>query len=473
MTSNALDLTPPKRALADFRPTDRSLRIKTIPLQLPEIGKIKIGRKGAVRQSGQGNQFQPPQKLDHFLITTLERGDDGNYVVDAGAHRQLGEKPRDLPVRLVFDDPDLNFQSRLVCYRGKTLWCHGDGMEAQRLQKDGTWAAHDCSACPLADPVFQAAPENQQWPKCKMNGRLSVMLDTAQKVGGVHVLRTTSYNTIVGITSSLAFLTSVTGGPLAGLPLTMSLRPKTATDPSGRTQTIYVASLSYSGSMDTLQDVALNISLKRERNRQRIERVEQEARLMLSAPIGGDGDVLGGDDTADVVAEFYPEESVRQHADSPPPRRADYAVTDHRPPETGPATVDDAQDPGAQDPGADDVMDGDGDAADGMAYSLVTVDGEVVSWPRGQEGAYVTGLITELRAAAKRGRAALNGVWESNADGLGSAPPGVVKEVEAEHRRLHQVLEREEAKAKPAKDASKTAKPVGAPPPAPDDNDLF
>lgn len=166
--------------------------------------------------------------------------------------------------------------------------------------------------------------------------------------------------------------------------------------------------------------------------------------------------------------------------DDPPPRRADYAVTDHRPPETGPATVDDARDPGAQDPGADDVMDGDGDAADGMAYSLVTVDGEVVSWPRGQEGAYVTGLITELRAAAKRGRAALNGVWESNADGLGSAPPGVVKEVEAEHRRLHQVLEREEAKAKPAtKDASKTAKPVGAPPPAPaappapDDNDLF
>lgn len=462
MTGHALDLTPPKRALTDFRPTDRSLRIKTIPLQLPEIGKIKIGRKGTVRQSGQGNPFQPPQKLDHFLVTTLERGDDGNYVVDAGAHRQLGEKPRDLPVRLVFDDPDLNFQSRLVCYRGKTLWCHGDGVEAQRLQKDGTWKAHDCASCPLADPAFQASPENQQWPKCKMNGRLSVMLGTAQKVGGVHVLRTTSYNTIVGITSSLAFLTSVTGGPLAGLPLTLSLRPKTATDPSGKTQTIYVASLAYSGDMEALQEVALDISLKRERNRIRIEQVEREARLMLAAPIGGAGDVLG-DDSADVISEFYPEEAAAELT-AAPPRREDYFATaiDHQP--TDPANT---------------VLDPtDGEAA----YSLVTVDGEILSWPAGQEALYVARFIEELRNAAKQGRPALDGLWESNAGDLQSSPPGVVKEVEAEHRRLHQVLEREENKAK----ATKAAKPADTQPPAAaspapdqpptapvDDNDLF
>lgn len=174
-------------------------------------------------------------------------------------------------------------------------------------------------------------------------------------------------------------------------------------------------------------------------------------------------EIMLGIPTADEVEDVS---YAMMPPDDPPPRRADYAVTDAATVPAHAPAID-------HQPDSTDPTDGE------AAYCLVTVDGEILSWPAGQEAQYVTRFIEELRSAAKRGRAALNGVWESNTDGLGSAPPGVVKEVEAEHRRLHQVLERDEAKAKPAKEASKTATPVGAPPPAPDaaaapdDNDLF
>ena len=64
--------------------------IKGIMPGLPEIGKIKIGMKGAVRTSKGGKDFQLPQRLDHFIVTTLERGEDGNFIRDEAIHQNLG-----------------------------------------------------------------------------------------------------------------------------------------------------------------------------------------------------------------------------------------------------------------------------------------------------------------------------------------------------------------------------------------------
>jgi len=54
--------------------------IKNLTPGLPEVGKIKIGYKGEEMTSKGGKRFQPPKKLDHFLITGLERGADGNFL---------------------------------------------------------------------------------------------------------------------------------------------------------------------------------------------------------------------------------------------------------------------------------------------------------------------------------------------------------------------------------------------------------
>ena len=78
------------------------MSIKGMIPALPERGKIKIGRKGRMVTSKQGNEFQPPQKLNHFIVTTLERAEDGNFIRDEEIHKIIGDEPKKIPVRLLY-----------------------------------------------------------------------------------------------------------------------------------------------------------------------------------------------------------------------------------------------------------------------------------------------------------------------------------------------------------------------------------
>ena len=261
-----------------------SPNIQNLVPGLPERGKIKIGMKGPERTSAQGNKFQPPVKLDHFIVTTMVRGADGNLLRDPEAHRVYGEKPTRLNVRLLFDDIELNFQSRRAAHKGKTLWCSGDGVNAWRL-KDGS-NERECRTCPcpLADPAYDGR-DPKQGPKCKINGKLAVILDDVGGVGGVYRFRTTSYNSTVGLLSTLAFLKRITGGALAGIPLDLTVTPKAVTDPiNGAAQTVYVVSLEYQGTMPDLQKEGLSIAKSNIEHRIEIVQLENQVRKLLAPP---------------------------------------------------------------------------------------------------------------------------------------------------------------------------------------------
>src|ERR1700688_2255375 len=126
-------MTDQTTVIPPSRPHHRSMSIKGLVPRLPERGRIAIGMKGEMITSQRGNQFQPPQKLDHFRVTTLERGKDGNFLLDAASHAKYGERPTEIPVRLLYDDPVLNYPTRYACFIGRTLWCTGDGESAFRL----------------------------------------------------------------------------------------------------------------------------------------------------------------------------------------------------------------------------------------------------------------------------------------------------------------------------------------------------
>jgi hypothetical protein len=145
--------------------------------------------------------------------------------------------------------------------------------------------------------------------KCKINGILSVIIDGAQAVGGVWKFRTTSYNSVVGILSSLALIQRITGGRLAGIPLAMTVTPKTVANPlDGKQQTIYVVGLLYAGTMDSLRDTGYQIAMTEAKHGISMARIEEDAMLMLAhKPVGGAG--LGDDLDQDVIEEFYPEEA--------------------------------------------------------------------------------------------------------------------------------------------------------------------
>lgn len=280
----------------NFRP----MGIRNLSPGLVERGKIKIGQKGQMRTSGRGNQFQPPQKLDHFLITSMERGEDGNFMRDTDVMQMLGDKPREIPVRLVYDDIDLNFPSRYAAYIGKTLWCTGDGQQARRAnvdEKGNLVAGHHLVQCPCPrqDPAYQGRD------KCKITGTLSVIIDGADVVGGVWKYRTTSYNSVVGILSSLAMIKRITGGRLAGIPLVMKLSPKAVTDPvKGSQQTVYVVSLEYRGSVQQLRDAGYAALKEDKEHGARIEHIEDQAKALLA-----DRSDEYETESDDIVDEFY------------------------------------------------------------------------------------------------------------------------------------------------------------------------
>lgn len=280
----------------------RSSRVKNLVPRLPERGHIKIGRKGAEKTAKSGNTYQAPEKLDHFIITTNERGKDGNFVTDEKIHGKLGEKPTRIPVKLIYDDPELSFVSRLASYAGMSLWCSGDGEIASRQTEDKKGRTNVACPCHRFDFNYQG-PD-----KCKINGSLQVIVDLPDVVGvgGIWRFRTTSFNSVSELTGGLEYISTLTGGVLAGIPLDLVLSPKHATDPAGKTVTVYVVSLDVREgvNVDGLRELAKLEVGSRVDQKVSIQQIEERARKMLALPLA-DGAVLHGDEPADIVEEFY------------------------------------------------------------------------------------------------------------------------------------------------------------------------
>lgn len=310
--------------------------VKILRPGLPEVGKIKIGIKGAVVQSQGGKSFQPPKKLDHFVVTGLNRGPDNNFVRDATIHEEIGDQPKELPIRLIYDDPALNFYTRLVCFQGRIQFCTGDGEKAQRLQ--GKQLVDYACPCERINQDYTPAEG-----RCKVAGMLSCILDCQQIVGGVWKFRTTSWNTCQALTGSLALISRITGGVLAGLPLTLAIRPKTVVAPGTQhTQTVYVVGIEFRGTMDQLAEEGLKRALAMAKSRERIELIEDLARASVRAEIPL---LTAGENDDDLLDEHFPEQAtaaavttmdpvaaqeVRADMQMPPPRSA------VRPQETAP-----------------------------------------------------------------------------------------------------------------------------------------
>jgi hypothetical protein len=282
------------------------MAVKGLIPQLAERGKIKIGEKGETKTSQGGKQFAMPRKLDHFLITTMQRDAAGRLLSDTALMARLqpeGGKITDIPVRLLYDDIDLNFQTRYACYRGNRCWCSGDGEKAQRLagENNGKYQEVLCS-CERVDPYYTGQD------RCKILGTLQLLIEGTDRIGGVWKYRTTSWNTVNAILSSLALIKTITGGPLAGIPLWMVLSPKTVTVPnSGQNMVVFVVSLEYRGPEQELAELGYNIARRRIEHRVKLEQIEDDARRLLLPP-----HAEPIEEQAETGAEFFPDVAMEE-----------------------------------------------------------------------------------------------------------------------------------------------------------------
>jgi len=183
---------------------------------LMPVGNIKIGKKGAEKKAqGTGKKWHQPVRLDHFIITTTERGQDGNFLPDEAVMEKIAdEKPKSIRVRFPFDDPSLIFQTSYQMYNGKKLECEGNGEIAKRKDKDGNITEGEC----LGRECEYMQPDKKGAVKCKPSGRLACHLPDSPHYGGIYMYRTHGWNSVIGISAALENYHGQTGGILQGLP---------------------------------------------------------------------------------------------------------------------------------------------------------------------------------------------------------------------------------------------------------------
>jgi len=271
--------------------------IKNFPLSLPSIGNIKIGKKGELRKTKDGKkEYRTPKKLKHFLITKLDRDSTGNFIKDEAIHKLIGDEPLIVPIYLLHNSIELNFQSRYVYFKGRTVICNGDGKNAILKNQDGSETQIEC-------PCKKLGSENEK-ERCKCSGILSAIIRGVDIVGGVWKYRTSGYNSTKGIQSTLLFFHNATGGQLAGIPFQLAIRPmNTIVKKTGESQLIYVVGLEYVGSIEKLKENALKQIEQNASYKHQIEEIEQKALKGITAEILPE-------EYDDVVDEFYPEQAI-------------------------------------------------------------------------------------------------------------------------------------------------------------------
>lgn len=281
----------PVRPVSQIRP---KRTIRGLTPRLAECGKIKIGKKGETRTSAKGNQFRPPEKLDHFVITTMDKVND-DFKQDEALMKKLGRWDTfggyhctEIPVRLPYDDPSLNFPTSYAYYDSAACKCRGDGFIA--LTSDGETVECNPETCPYVKDK-----------KCKPNGVLSLILDDAPRVGGVYKFRTTGWNSINNIFSSMEFIRGLTNGLLAGLPLMLTLTPKHTVIPGTKTSTtIYMVNLEYRGSLQEMVTAIQQTMSTRALMQYSVKDFEKLAEETLALP-------EAPEECKAIVEEFYPE----------------------------------------------------------------------------------------------------------------------------------------------------------------------
>lgn len=267
--------------------------LKGLAITPPVLGRISIGK--VVEKNGK----RLPEKDDQFTITSQVQGKDGwlPHPLDERLRQEQGGKIRSIPIRVLFNDPDLNFRAEYSLFdrnTGRPL-CVGNGEHCKRQTADGikSFPCPSPDGCPIA-----------KGNACKPYGRLNVALGDDDPLGSF-VFRTTGFNSIRTLSARLQYFQAISGNRLSCLALELRLRGKSTRQSLGTP--IYYVDITPRSGLST-EDMLLQARQLDDGRRQSgfdQEALDQTARLGLGNGAFEDGDEDGGD----VVEEFYPEGS--------------------------------------------------------------------------------------------------------------------------------------------------------------------
>ncbi|AZP30755.1 hydrolase or metal-binding protein [Acinetobacter pittii] len=192
--------------------------IKGLAITPPILGRISIGK--VVEKNGK----RLPEKDDQFTITSQIQSKEGwiKHPLDEQLRSKApNQKLRTIPVRMIFNDPELNLRAEYSLFDRQTgrSVCVGNGETCQRLTNQGV----EQHPCPSPDLCSLAQGGN-----CKPYGRLHVNLDESDELG-TFIFRTTGFNSIRTLAARLSYYHAASNGLLSCLPLQLTLRGKSTT----------------------------------------------------------------------------------------------------------------------------------------------------------------------------------------------------------------------------------------------------
>jgi hypothetical protein len=283
--------------------------LKGLAITPPVVGRITIGR--VVEKNGK----RLPEKDDQFTITTQVQQRDGwmLHPLNETLRKATTGKLRAIPVRMLFDDPDLNLRAEYSLFdrdTGRPI-CVGNGETCKRVTDGGITAM----GCPTPDGC--AFGRNG----CKPYARLNVAIGDEDELGSF-IFRTTSYNSIRTLSARLQYFSALSGGLLACLPLELKLRGKSTTQ-SYRSAIYYVDLTVRAGS--NLEQAL--IQARELDERRKVAGFDQPA-LDLAARSGfANGAFEDSVEEGAAVAEEFYSEASRESGDNPQENAGQAAVT--------------------------------------------------------------------------------------------------------------------------------------------------
>ena len=265
--------------------------IKGLAITPPILGRISIGR--IVEKNGK----RLPEKDDQFTLTSQVQNRDGwvLHPLDEELRKTSANgKLRCIPVRVLFNDPDLNLRAEYSLFERQTgrPVCVGNGETCRRFTNAGVQTL----PCPSPD-----ACEFARGGLCKPYGRLHVIVNDEEDIG-TFIFRTTGFNSIRTLAARLSYYQAVSGSLLSCLPLQLRLRGKSTTQ--SHRSAIYYVDLTVREGMTLEESIADAQNLDARRK----ECGYDQQALDEAAKKGFDNAVFefSEEETPEITEEFYP-----------------------------------------------------------------------------------------------------------------------------------------------------------------------
>ncbi|MBB6580923.1 phage capsid protein [Ralstonia solanacearum] len=265
--------------------------LKGLAITPPVIGRISIGR--VVEKNGK----RLPEKDDQFTLTTQvqQRGEWVLHPLNESLRKATPGKLRSIPVRLLFNDPDLNLRAEYTLFDRETgrPVCVGNGERCKRVEQDGIAIL----PCPSPDGCQFGGQGG-----CKPYGRLNVIVGDEDEMGSF-IFRTTSFNSIRTLAARLRYFSAVSGNLLACLALELKLRGRSTTQ--SYRAAIYYVDLSVRAGTTLEGTIAEARELDARRKASGFDQTALDAAAKVGFANGTFED--SSEEVTAVMEEFYPE----------------------------------------------------------------------------------------------------------------------------------------------------------------------